>query len=161
MTVTIAYPGTFDPITNGHLNLATRASRMFDEVLLAIADNQKKSPLFPLAQRIDMARETLAHLSNVEVCGFNRLLVHFLQDHGITLVLRGLRTPSEFEYEQQLASMNRAMYAPLDTVCLMPDDSLSYVSSSLVREITLLGGSVDDFVPEPVAEALRALRPAA
>ena len=158
MTTTIAYPGSFDPITNGHVNLAARAARMFDRVLLAVASSRKKNPLFALDERVALARESLAHLPNVEVCGFDRLLVHFLRERGISLVLRGLRTPSEFEYEKQLASMNRAMYPEFDTLCMMPDHGLSYVSSSLVREVSLLGGEVEAFVPAPVNAALAAAR---
>ena len=154
---TIAYPGTFDPITNGHVNLVARGARIFDRVLLAISSGHGKKPLFPLERRIALAEESLAHLDNVEVCGFDRLLVHFLRERGIFLVLRGLRAPSEFEYERRLASMNRALHPEFDTVCLLPEDGLSCVSSSLVREVALLGGAVERFVPAAVAKALDAV----
>ena len=157
MTTAIAYPGTFDPITNGHVDLAARAARMFDRVLVAIASSHSKKPLFSLGERVALAEESLSHLGNVEVCGFDRLLVHFLRERGIHLALRGLRTPSEFEYEKQLASMNRAIHPGFDTVCLMPGNSLSHVSSSLVKQVALLGGAVDRFVPEPVNRAFAEL----
>ena len=151
----VVYPGTFDPITNGHRDLVERAARMFDHVIVAIADSQKKNPLFTLAERVALAQEALGHLPNIEVVGFNKLLAHFVRDQKANVLLRGLRAVSDFEYEFQLANMNRALAPEIETVFLTPAEHLSFISSSLVREIALLGGDVHQFVPANVVEALK------
>lgn len=151
---TIIYPGTFDPITNGHVDLVERACRLFDSVIVSIASNEKKGPLFSLEERIGLARQALAHLPNAEVRGFNYLLVNYIRDCGGTAVLRGLRAVSDFEYEFQLANMNRALSPGIESLFLTPSEHLSYISSSLVREIASLQGNISPFVPPIVAEAL-------
>ena len=152
----VVYPGTFDPLTNGHLDLVERASRLFDEVVVAIASSEKKQPLFSLEQRINLAIEAVSHLPNVEVKGFSKLLVFFCQEEKANVLLRGLRAVSDFEYEFQLANMNRALDHTIETAFLTPSEHLSFISSSLVREISTLGGDVSPFVPAPVLAALRA-----
>lgn len=151
---TIVYPGTFDPITNGHVDLIARALKLFDRVVLGIAYSEKKRPLFELEQRIALCQQALSHLPNVEVCGFNNLLVDFVSEKGGCAVLRGLRAVSDFEYEFQMANMNRAMHADFETVFLTPSEHLSFISSSLVREIAAMGGKVSAFVPGVVKDAL-------
>lgn len=151
----VVYPGTFDPITNGHLDLVERASRMFDEVVVGIAASEKKNPLFTLQERIDLASEVVAHLPNVEVQGFDKLLIFFCQEQKANVLLRGLRAVSDFEYEFQLANMNRALDNKIETAFLTPSEHLSFISSSLVREISAMGGDVSPFVPEPVLTALQ------
>ncbi|MFT5709445.1 MAG: pantetheine-phosphate adenylyltransferase [Halioglobus sp.] len=153
-THTVIYPGTFDPITNGHVNLTERAARMFDKVVVAIAFSQKKTPLFPLEQRVELCKQSLAHLDNIEVVGFSNLLIDFARSQNSSCVLRGLRAVADFEYEFQLANMNRAMYPEFESVFLTPSEHLSYISSSLVREIAALDGDITPFVPLCVAEAL-------
>ena len=152
---TVIYPGTFDPITNGHVDLVERASRLFDTVVVAIAFSEKKTPLFSLEERVDLSLETLSHLDNIEVCGFSNLLTDFAKSKGSNCVLRGLRAVADFEYEFQLANMNRAMFPEFESVFLTPSEHLSYISSSLVREIASLDGDVSRFVPPVVAAALR------
>ena len=154
MTNRVVYPGTFDPITNGHKDLIERAASMFDEVVVAVAASEKKGPLFTLEERVSLAEESLRHLDNVRVVGFSKLLAHFCSDQGANILLRGLRAVSDFEYEFQLANMNRQLAPDLETVFLTPAEHLSYISSSLVREIALLDGEVSKFVPEPVQAAL-------
>jgi pantetheine-phosphate adenylyltransferase len=149
----VIYPGTFDPITNGHTDLVVRASRMFGEVVVAIAAGHHKSPVFSLDERVALARETLGHLPNVEVIGFSGLLVNLFRDQHATAVLRGLRAVSDFEYEFQLANMNRQLDAEFETVFLTPSEHLSFISSTLVREIARLKGDVTKFVPVCVAQA--------
>ena len=151
---TIVYPGTFDPITNGHIDLIERASKLFDKLIIGIASSQKKSPLFDIDERIALAQESLQHLSNVEIKGFDYLLVNFVKDCGGVAVMRGLRAVSDFEYEFQLANMNRALSPNIESIFLTPAEKFSYISSSLVREISSLGGDVTKFVPTNVADAL-------
>ena len=150
----IIYPGTFDPITHGHTDLVERASRLFDKVVVSIAKSEKKKPLFTLEERIDLAKEALSHLDNVEVTGFDYLMVHFAQDVKADAVLRGLRAVSDFEYEFQLANMNRALSPETETLFLTPAEKHSYISSSLVREIASLDGDITAFVHPTVAAAL-------
>ena len=153
-THSVIYPGTFDPATNGHVDLTERAARLFDRVVVAIAYSEKKTPLFDLKQRIALCEQSLAHLDNVEVVGFNNLLIDFAKSQGSRCVLRGLRAVADFEYEFQLANMNRAMYSEFESIFLTPSEHLSYISSSLVREIAAMGGDITPFVPQPVAAAL-------
>lgn len=155
MTIAI-YPGTFDPITNGHVDLAERAARLFDKVVVAIAHSEKKTPLFNLDKRVELCRTALSHLDNVEVTGFSNLLTDFAKSQGARCVLRGLRAVADFEYEFQLANMNRAIYPEFESIFLTPSEHLSFISSSLVREIAALNGDITPFVPAPVAAALQA-----
>ncbi|MFT5717618.1 MAG: pantetheine-phosphate adenylyltransferase [Oleiphilaceae bacterium] len=151
---TVVYPGTFDPITNGHTNIVERAAKLFDKIIIAVAASPKKQPLFPINQRVEMAREVLSHLDNVEVVGFENLLAEFIVDHEVNIILRGLRAVSDFEFEFQLADMNRRLVPQAESLFLTPDNHLSYISSTLIREIATLGGNVTEFVSPVVNEAL-------
>ncbi|ARN74179.1 pantetheine-phosphate adenylyltransferase [Oceanicoccus sagamiensis] len=151
---TVIYPGTFNPITNGHIDLVERAAKLFDKVVLGIAYSQKKQPMFDLEQRIGLCQQALAHLDNIEVCGFSELLVNFAANKGSTTVLRGVRSMKDFEYEMQMADMNRAMQTNFETIFLPPSPGLACISSSLVREIAAMGGDVSQFVPAVVNTAL-------
>lgn len=151
---TAIYPGTFDPLTNGHTDLVMRAARLFDEVIVAIAGSPQKGTLLDLELRTRLATEVLAHLENVRVVGFDTLLTRFAQQQGATIIIRGLRAVSDFEYEFQLANMNRAQYPDIETVFLTPAERYSYISSTLIREIATLGGEVEQFVHPAVAAAL-------
>jgi pantetheine-phosphate adenylyltransferase len=155
MNHTAVYPGTFDPITLGHEDLARRASRLFDYVVLAVADSRAKRPFFSLDERVEMARHVLRDLTNVEVVGFSGLLMKFVQDRGARVVVRGLRAVSDFEYEFQLAGMNRGMYPDVETLFLTPGEQFMFVSATIVREISVLGGDTSKFVPPYVAECLK------
>ncbi|WP_372879818.1 pantetheine-phosphate adenylyltransferase [Spongiibacter marinus] len=152
----IVYPGTFDPITRGHIDLVERASKLFDTVVLAVANSEKKQPMFALQERMDLCAEALSHLPNIEVCSFTGLTVELAQEQNCHSILRGVRTVADYEYELQLANMNRALAPDLETVFLTPGESLSYVSSSLLREIASMGGDVSRFVPDNVMVALNA-----
>ena len=151
---TIVYPGTFDPITNGHIDLVERASKLFGKVVIGIASNRQKSPLFTIEERIQLAKECLKHIPNVEIYGFNCLLVDFVEQCNADAIMRGLRAVSDFEYEFQMANMNRALSPEIESIFLTPSEKFSYISSSLVREISSLKGDVSQFVPANVAEAL-------
>ena len=155
MENTAIYPGTFDPITNGHLDLIHRASRLFDQVIVAVAGSTAKNTRFDVSSRVAFARTALADTPNVEVADFDGLLVHFAQTRGASIILRGLRAISDFDYEFQLASMNRRLAPEVETVFLTSDERFSYISSSLVREIATLGGDVTPFVHPAVEAALR------
>ncbi len=155
MTIAI-YPGTFDPITNGHSDLIVRASKLFEKVIVAIAINPGKKPLFNLDERVELAQRALSHLDNVEVCGFEGLLIDVAMEKKVNVIIRGLRAVSDFEHEFQLASMNRKMQPEIETLFLTPAEQFTYISSSLVREIATLGGDVSDFVPPVVRSALKA-----
>lgn len=150
----IVYPGTFDPITRGHEDLVRRALRIFDEVVVAVAANASKRPFFSLGERVALARDCLTQLPGVRVTGFDGLLVEFVRQEDTNLVLRGLRAVSDFEYEFQLAGMNRSMYPELETVFMTPGDQYMFVSASMVREIARLGGDVRPFVAPLIAERL-------
>jgi len=156
MTVSAMYPGTFDPITLGHEDLVRRACRLFDKVVIAIAANPGKEPMFTLDERVELAQSSLADLDNIEVRGYDGLTVDFAREHGLGVILRGLRAVSDFEYEFQLASMNRHLVENVETLFLTPAEQYSFISSSLVREIARLGGDVSKFVHPLVQQALQA-----
>jgi pantetheine-phosphate adenylyltransferase len=150
----IVYPGTFDPITNGHIDLIERAARIFDQVVVAVAADTHKTPTFDTEQRVALAHGTLAHLANVQVTAFSGLLVSFANAAGIGVIMRGLRAVSDFEFEFQLASMNRRMSPRIETLFMTPAEQYAFLSSSLVREVSRLGGDVSSFVPPQVRAAL-------
>lgn len=152
------YPGTFDPITNGHFDLIERAARFYDRLIIAVADNRNKHSLFPLEQRVELARSVTKDLPNVEVIGFSGLLVDFVQSVKGNVLLRGLRAVSDFEYEFQLASMNRKLAPDIETMFMTPAEQYAFISSSLVREISALGGDVSEFVHAEVAQALQTVQ---
>ncbi len=151
---TVVYPGTFDPITNGHTNLIERAAKLFDRIIIAVAASPKKNPMFPLDRRVEIATDVLAHLDNVEVVGFDCLLAEFVKEPKVNVILRGLRAVSDFEFEFQLADMNRRLVPEAESLFLTPDNHLSYISSTLIREIASLGGDVSEFVSPLVVKAL-------
>lgn len=150
------YPGTFDPFTNGHNDLVRRACRLFEHVVVAIAANPGKTPLLPIEQRLDLARRVLADVPNVEVEGYSGLTVEFARAHNLNVIVRGLRAVSDFEFEFQLATMNRHLSDEVETVFLTPTEQFNFVSSTLIREIAGFGGDVREFVHPMVAEALAA-----
>lgn len=155
---TAVYPGTFDPITNGHIDLVNRAARLFERVVVGVAYSASKGPALSLERRVVLAQEALAAHPNVDVRGFDTLLAHFVREVGAGVLLRGLRAVSDFEYEFQMASMNRHLIPEVETLFLTPSEQYSFISSSLVREIARLGGDVSGFVPASVVEALRQVR---
>jgi pantetheine-phosphate adenylyltransferase len=148
------YPGTFDPITNGHTDLVSRAAKVFPKVIVAIAESPHKKPLFTLEERIAMSRTEMASMGNVEIVGFSNLLVEFVQQLGASVIVRGLRAVSDFEYEFQLASMNRHLAPKVETMFLTPDEEYGFISSTLVKEVARLGGNVSSFVSPAVAQAM-------
>jgi pantetheine-phosphate adenylyltransferase len=152
------YPGTFDPITNGHHDLVRRASTIFDRVVVAIAANPNKAPMFSLDKRIELAQRVLADVPNVEVKGYSNLTVDFARDNNLNVIIRGLRAVSDFEFEFQLANMSRHLSRDIETVFMTPQEQFTFISSSLVREIAVLGGDVNEFVHPIVAEELRRQR---
>ena len=154
MTVAAMYPGTFDPITLGHEDLVRRACRLFDHVVVAIAANPSKEPMFSLDERVELARTSLADIKNVDVLGYDGLTVNFAHEHKLGIIMRGLRAVSDFEYEFQLANMNRHLAVDVETVFLTPNANYNFVSSSLVREICSMGGNISKFVSPIVNEAL-------
>ena len=154
MKETAIYPGTFDPITHGHSDLIQRATQLFDHVIVAIAASPAKAPAFTLAERLELARMTLADMPRVEICSFDTLLVEFAKSRDARVILRGLRAVSDFEYEFQLAGMNRHLAPEIETMFLMPAEQFAYISSSLVREIAALGGDISGFVHDSVKAAL-------
>jgi len=151
----VVYPGTFDPITNGHVDLVQRACHLFDFVVVAVAANSKKNPLFSLEERVALSKDVLKNFNNIEVVGFDCLLKDLVEEQGAYGVVRGLRAVSDFEYEFQLANMNRVLAPAMESLFLTPAEHLSYISSSLVREIASLGGDVNKFVPPAVVSALK------
>jgi pantetheine-phosphate adenylyltransferase len=148
------YPGTFDPITLGHEDLVRRAARLFDKVVVAIAANPAKAPMFSLEERVELAQAALSDVPNVEVSGYDGLTVDFAQDRGLRVILRGLRAVSDFEYEFQLANMNRHLAKDVETAFLTPKETYNFISSSLVREICSMGGDISKFVSPVVNDAL-------
>ncbi len=149
------YAGTFDPLTRGHEDLVRRAANLFDNVIVAIAASRAKRPFFTLEERVDMAGEVLARYANVEVCSFDGLLMDFLHQRGAKVILRGLRAASDFEFEFQLAGMNRNLYPDVETVFLTPSEKYMFISATMVREIAILGGDVSKFVQPVVGERLK------
>jgi len=147
----VVYPGTFDPVTFGHMDLVERASRMFEKIIVAIAAGSHKTPFFSVRERVEMAQETFAGQKNVVVKGFSCLLMNFMREEGADIILRGLRAVSDFDYEFQLAGMNRQLNPEVESLFLMPAEHYTYISSSMVREIAHLGGDVGRFVPPHVA----------
>ena len=154
MTVSAMYPGTFDPITLGHEDLVRRACRLFDKVVVAIAANPGKEPMFSLEERVGLASDVLADFGNVEITGYNGLTVHFAKENNLQVIVRGLRAISDFEYEFQLANMNRHLTDEVETAFLTPTETYTYISSSLVREIAGMGGNISEFVSPAVRDAL-------
>lgn len=154
MNITAIYPGTFDPITNGHLDLISRASRLFDSVIVAAATSLGKRPLFSLEQRVDMIQAVVSDFPNVTVIGFDTLLVDCAKAHQASVIIRGLRAVSDFEYEFQLAGMNRRLSPEIETVFLTPAEQYEFISSSMIREIAQLNGDVSSFVPDTVKQRL-------
>ncbi|MBU1645389.1 MAG: pantetheine-phosphate adenylyltransferase [Gammaproteobacteria bacterium] len=148
------YPGTFDPLTKGHEDLVRRAARLFDRVIVGIAESRSKKPFFELAERVAIAQEMLGNFTNVEVIGFDGLLMNFLRDNGASVIIRGLRAVSDFEYEFQMAGMNRNLYPEVETVFLTPGEQYMFISATMVREIASLGGDVSKFVHPSVAARL-------
>ncbi len=151
---TVVYPGTFNPITNGHTDLVERAACLFDHVIVAIGSNLQKQTDIPLELRVELASKVLAEIPNVEVCGFSGLLTDFVKSRDARLILRGLRTVADFEYEFQLVAMNRALEPEIETVFMAPSEHLSYISSTLVREIASFGGDISKFVDPLVASVI-------
>ena len=149
------YPGTFDPITNGHMDIVKRASDLFDHVIVAVADNPRKQPCFTTAERLSMALDALVLFKNIEVCSFSCLLVNFAKQKNAKIIIRGIRALSDFEYEFQMASINRCLAANIETVFLTPLEQYANLSSSMVREVAQLGGDVSLFVPDTVATVLK------
>jgi pantetheine-phosphate adenylyltransferase len=160
MSISALYPGTFDPITNGHYDLIRRAASIFRRVVVAIAANPSKAPLFSLEERVELARAVVSDIPGVEVMGYSGLTVKFAEEHGLAVMVRGLRAVSDFEFEFQLATMSRQIAGQVETVFLTPTEQFSFISSSMVREIALLGGDVSRFV-HPVVEAALQQRAAA
>lgn len=148
------YPGTFDPVTNGHIDIITRAASLFPEVVVAVASNRAKSPFFSLQTRIALIQDVVGHLPGVSVIGFDHLLIHLVHEQNARVILRGLRAVSDFEYEFQLAGMNRKLSKQVETMFLTPSEDFMFISSTLVREIAMLGGDVSGFVPKVVVDAL-------
>ena len=155
MTTTAIYPGTFDPITNGHIDLAERASKLFDKVIVAIAESPAKEPFFSLSERLRLGREVLSHVVNVQVQSFSGLLIDYMKQNNSRIVIRGLRAVTDFEYEFQLAAMNRQLYDEIETVFLTPSENYTFVSASLVKEIASLGGDVSKFLQPTVLKVLQ------
>ena len=152
----VIYPGTFDPITNGHLDIIERSAVIFPRVLVAVANSPSKKPLFSLNERVELVRQSVAHLSNVEVFGFSDLLANVIKQHNISAIIRGVRTTTDFEYELQLAALNRLLTKGVDSLFFPPAEKWAFVSSTIVREIYLHGGDVAELVPVPVFNALKA-----
>src|SRR5579863_1005028 len=153
---TVIYPGSFDPLTNGHLDVVQRATKLFDRVIVAVAQNDSKNPLFPLSERLDMVARCVEHLPNAEADTFEGLLVHYAEQRSAQAIIRGLRAVSDFEFEFQLALMKRKLNERVETIFMMPKDTYTFLSSRIVKEIARLGGDVGTFVPPQVQAALTA-----
>lgn len=153
--VTAIYPGTFDPITKGHFDIVTRASKLFDHIILAVAESPGKKPMFDIYERVALAKEILADFTNIEVISFNGLIMDLAQEKKANVIVRGLRAVSDVDFELQMAVMNRHLIPNVETVFITPNENLSYISSSLVREIAALRGDVSAFVHEPVVTAIK------
>ena len=156
MKIKAIYPGTFDPLTNGHADLVQRAARMFDSVIVGVAANPSKQPLFSLQERVALAQQAFAAISNVSVIGFSGLLAKFAEDQHAAVLIRGVRAVADFEYEFQLASMNRQLNPALDSIFMTPSEKNTFISSTLVKEVCRHGGDVSSFVPPQVEQALQA-----
>jgi len=154
MKITAIYPGTFDPVTNGHIDIIARAAKLYSHVIVAVAVNSNKAPLFDVSQRVALLESVTAHFNNVSIIGFDNLLVDCAKQHGADVILRGLRAISDFEYEFQLAGMNRRLSPELETMFLTPAEQYEFISSSMIKEIARLGGDVSSFVPEIVQNHL-------
>ena len=154
--MSVIYPGTFDPITNGHLDIIERSAVIFPRVLVAVANSPSKKPLFSLNERVELVRQSVAHLSNVEVFGFSDLLANVVKQRNISAIIRGVRTTTDFEYELQLAALNRLLTKGVESLFFPPAEKWAFVSSTIVREIYLHGGDVAELVPVPVFNALKA-----
>ena len=155
MTVKAIYPGTFDPVTNGHTDLIERASRLFGEVIVGVAASPSKKPCFTLEHRVAMLEEVTSHLDNVKVVGFSGLLVDFAKSNNANVLIRGLRADSDFEYEFRMALTNKRLQPDVDTIFLMPDEEFTFISASIVKEVAYWGGDLSSFVPSIVAKALK------
>ena len=155
MTLKAVYPGTFDPMTLGHQDLVRRAAGMFDEVILAVADSRSKRPFFMLDERVEMAKHVVAEYKNVSVTGFSGLLMDFAQKHNARIVMRGVRAVSDFDYEFQLAGMNRSLFPDVESIFMTPSEQFMFISATLVREISVLGGNVSKFVTPHVDQCLK------
>lgn len=153
---TAIYPGSFDPLTNGHLDVIERAIKLFDRVVVAVAKNESKQPLFTLKERLELVRRSVKHLKGVEADSFDSLLVDYVEEQKAQAIVRGLRAVSDFEFEFQLALMNRKLNEKIETIFMMPKDTYTFLSSRIIKEIARLGGDISGFVPDPVQEALLA-----
>ena len=151
---TVIYPGSFDPLTNGHLDVVKRAAKLFDRVIVAVASNEEKRPLFSMGERCELVRQAVAHWPNVEADAFEGLLIHYVEKRGGHAIIRGLRAVSDFEFEFQLALMNRKLNARVETIFMMPKDTYTFLSSRIVKELAQLGGDVSTLVPAHVRIAL-------
>lgn len=158
MKLRALYPGTFDPVTNGHVDIIERAAKLFPELIVAVASNNVKRPFFSLEKRLELLSEAVEHLSGVSVLGFDNLLIDLVKEQEVDVILRGLRAVSDFEYEFQLAGMNRKLFKQVETLFLTPSENLMFISSTLVREIALLNGDVSEFVPNGVVKELKLRR---
>jgi len=154
MKRTVLYPGTFDPVTNGHLDIIERSCRLFDLVFVGVARNDKKSPLFTLEERSELMREACAHLKNVEIVSFDGLMVDAVRQYGVTAVIRGIRAVADFEYEFQMTLMNHELNQNCETIFMMPSKTYSFVSSKLIKEVARCGGDISAFVDPAVKEAM-------